>query len=240
MPSLSLIVPLFNEQANVRNLVERVLHSGLPESGLAELILVENGSRDDTRRIVRELAASHSLIKPTYLDSNEGYGGGVYRGLRAATSDVVGYMPGDLQVTPEDVLKVWRASQELMRGGVARYLAKGVRTQRHDGLQTIIPSYVYTALGNAMLGLRVRDINGLPKLFTRELVDRIPERRMQSFTFDAQLLALACHDGYELREVSVCFHARRQGVSSWGAKRIRTYAQAVKDLMLLRRAQRSR
>jgi hypothetical protein len=76
-------------------------------------------------------------------------------------------------------------------------------------------------------------------LFNRSLVDRIPERRMHTFTFDAQLLSLARRDGYELREVRVCFHARRLGVSSWGAKRMRTYANAVKDLVVLRRAQRS-
>ena len=238
-PVLSLVVPLFNEQANVRALVERVIGSELPESGLSELILVENGSRDGTRQIVQELAADHRLIKPVYLDANEGYGGGVYTGLRAATSSTVGYMPGDLQVTPEDVLKVWRATQELIASGTKLYLVKGVRTERRDGLQTVIPSYVYTALGNAMLGLRIRDINGLPKLFGRELIDRIPDRRMHTFTFDAQLLALAVRADYELREVPVCFHARRQGVSSWGTKRLRTYANAIKDLVVLRRAQRS-
>lgn len=239
-PALSLVVPLFNEQANVRALVERVCGSGLLDHGLSELILVENGSRDGTRTIVRELAAKHSFIKPVYLDANEGYGGGVYCGLRAATANTVGYMPGDLQVTPEDVLNVWLAAQALMASCAKHYLVKGVRTERLDSLQTVIPSYVYTALGNAMLSLRVRDINGLPKLFDRGLIDRIPEQRMRTFTFDAQLLALASRAGYTLREVPVCFHARRQGVSSWGAKRLQTYANAVRDLIVLRRVQRSR
>jgi glycosyltransferase involved in cell wall biosynthesis len=239
MPGLSLVVPLFDEQANVRALVERVISSGFSESGLSELILVDNGSRDATRQILRELAAHHKLIKPLYIDVNEGYGGGIYRGLRAACSDTVGYMPGDLQITPEDALKVWRATQALIASGAKHYLVKGVRTERRDTLQTVIPSHVYTALGNALLGLQVRDINGLPKMFNRELVDRLPERRMSTFTFDAQVLALARRDGYALREVSVCFHARREGVSSWGTKRMRTYSNAIRDLMLLRRAQRS-
>lgn len=237
--TLSIVVPLFNEQKNVRALVERVIASGLVEHGLSELILVENGSSDGTRRIVCELAAEHRWIVPVYLGVNRGYGGGVYSGLCAATSSTVGYMPGDLQITPDDVLNVWRATQELLASGATHYLVKGVRTVRHDGWQTVIPSHVYTALGNAMLDLRVRDINGLPKLFDRALIERIPERPMPTFTFDAQLLALACRGGYPLREVPVCFHARRQGVSSWGAKRLRTYREAIKDLITLRRAQQN-
>ena len=105
----SLVVPLWNEGANVRQLVAAIAASGLPGEGMRELVLVNNGSTDETGALVDACAAIHPWVVPVHLAENHNYGGGVYEGCKRATCDVVCYIPGDLQVMPDDVQKVHRA-----------------------------------------------------------------------------------------------------------------------------------
>lgn len=235
LPTLSLVIPLYNEQANVETLVERIRTSGLLESGLKELILVENGSQDHTNELVKELAAKHPWIVPVFLNPNQGYGGGVYQGLIKATGSYAGYICGDLQISPEDTLKVWQTlTRFISETGNQEVVGKGVRTLRLDGWSMKITSFVYTRLANRLLNLSIRDLNGLPKIFPASLLQHIPKARLKTFTFDAQLLSLASRRGIPVIEVPVCFYARRKGVSSWSQKRLQIYRQTIMDLLFLR------
>ncbi len=97
-----------------------------------------------------------------------------------------------------------------------------------------VVSRVYTILSNLVLGLRVRDVNALPKCFDRRLLSALPDDSYRSFTFEAQLLLCARRQGFRIHEVPVVFHARRQGVSSWSGKRLQTYWRTFWQMYLLR------
>ena len=105
----SLIIPLWNEGNNVPSLIEAIAKSELIVSGMAELILVNNGSSDATGKLIEEGARNYSWIVPVHLDTNENYGGGVYEGCKWAKTDILCYIPGDLQVMPDDVVSVHNA-----------------------------------------------------------------------------------------------------------------------------------
>jgi glycosyltransferase involved in cell wall biosynthesis len=231
--NFSLIIPLWNEGGNVAELIRVIAESGLPQQGMAELILVNNGSTDKTAELVDEGAARHPWIVAVHLNVNENYGGGVYEGFKRARTDVLCYIPGDLQVMPDDVLKVHRRFVQSTAEKV-RLFVKGHRTVRHDPLQTRVVSRVYTVLANVILGLGVKDVNGLPKMFHRSLVDLVPVERMKTFVFDSQLLSLARVNRWTIEEVPVTFHGRREGVSSWSSKRIKTYVEVFKQIVRLR------
>ncbi|MDC0985829.1 glycosyltransferase family 2 protein [Alphaproteobacteria bacterium] len=229
----SLIVPLWNEGKNVVDLVDMIADSSLPADGLGELILVNNGSTDDTGKYVNAGAAKHSWIVPVHLDQNLNYGGGVYEGFKYATNDILAYIPGDLQVMADDVLKVWKTYSDGI-GDKNNLFVKGNRTVRHDPFQTQFISAVYTILANIVLGLRVKDVNGLPKLFHRSLMDLVPTVRMKTFVFDSQIISLARVNGWTIKEVPVTFHSRREGLSSWSNKRMQVYITIFKQLIELR------
>lgn len=229
----SLIVPLWNEGKNVADLISMVADSGLPEDGMDELILVNNGSVDDTGKRINEGAAKYSWIVPIHLDENQNYGGGVYEGFKYATNDILGYIPGDLQVATDDVMKVWKTFRE-SSGDKSKLFVKGNRTVRHDPFQTQFVSTIYTALANIVLGLRVKDVNGLPKLFHRSLIDLVPVVRMKTFVFDSQIISLARANCWTIKEIPVTFHSRRKGVSSWSRKRMQVYITVFKQLIKLR------
>lgn len=233
--SFSLVIPLWNEGANITQLIDVIEQSGLPEQGMSELVAINNGSTDETGGILDQLAEKRDWLLPIHLENNLNYGGGVYEGMKYAREDVVCYIPGDLQVMPDDILKVHQTFNDSEADSGAKLFVKGHRTIRHDPLQTRLVSWVYTLLGNLVLGLNIRDVNGLPKMFHKSLLDTVPRERMITFVFDSQLISLARRDNWRIIEVPVTFHSRREGVSSWSGKRIKVYIEVFGQLFALRR-----
>jgi len=236
--TFDLVVPLYNEERNVAALVGGIAECGLSQRGLQQVVLLDNGSTDGTLAVIQDLARTYSWIKVVHLAKNLNYGGGVYEGFRHTRAPFVGYVPGDNQVHADDISRVWDRLREvqaaLPSAERSKIFVKGRRTTRHDGFSTRLTSVIYTVAANVLLGLRARDVNGLPKIFGRELLDRLPEERMVTFTFDAQLLAVARAGLWTVEEVPVTFHARRAGVSSWSSKRLSTYKQTAKQVWRLR------
>lgn len=229
----SLIIPLWNEGNNVAELIRVIADSGLLQLGMEELILVNNGSSDNTGVLVDEGASCHPWIVSVHLAQNHNYGGGVYEGFKRARSGLLCYIPGDLQVMPDDVVKVYQAFCD-NPATKSKLFVKGRRTVRHDPLQTQLVSRVYTFLSNIILDLRIKDVNGLPKMFHRDLMDLVPAERMKSFVFDSQILSLARTNDWVIEEVPVTFHSRREGVSSWSRKRMQIYLQVFRQILQLR------
>lgn len=229
---LSVVVPLWNESGNIPALVEMMAASAPVAAGELELVLVNNGSADDSGTLIDAAAGRYPWIVPVHLPSNLNYGGGIYEGARYASHAHVGFIPGDLQYSAEDLARVWTAYKETPQ---APCLLKGRRTTRLDPLSTRVVSSVYSRIANLILGTRVHDINGLPKIFARQLLDELPDERMTTFVLDAQLLAVATRLGWTIREVPVTFHARRAGVSSWSGRRLRVYLRSFRQLLTVRR-----
>lgn len=234
-PEFTLVVPLWNEGKNVESLVKMIDESGLHDKGMAKLVLVNNGSVDETASLIDESAEKYQWICPVHLDENQNYGGGVYEGCKYAETQFVGYIPGDMQVSADDVIKVWQTLlDEYKRTENSEIFVKGHRTRRFDGKSMQFVSNVFTMLGNIIVGLGVKDVNGLPKIFDISLLDKVPEERMINFVFDTQIISLARKHKWNIVEVPVTFHARREGVSSWSGKRIKTYITVLGQLFKLR------
>lgn len=240
-PTLTIVIPLWNEEKNIVPLIEMFEKSELHKLGLRELILVNNGSLDKTGSLIDELAKQVPWIVPIHLSQNLNYGGGIQRGLAQATGDYVGFIPGDLQIDTKDVSSVWLILKEqLTKGASSRLLVKGCRTIRRDGVSTRFVSTIYTWLANLILGIWVRDINGLPKIFHRELLSHLPQERVRTFVFDAQILLTAKKLKWPIIEIPVVFHARREGVSSWSGRRLKVYFESFKLLFKIRKLELGR
>ncbi len=233
----SLVIPLWNEARNIDQLVEMLRQAKFSEDGMKEVVLVNNGSQDYTGDLIDEWAQKHDWINPVHLAENLNYGGGVYEGFRHCQSEVVAYIPGDLQVHVDDLLKLWKEYQLQAGNFVEKPLLfiKGNRTIRMDGFETRFVSRVYTFLANQLLKIRVKDVNGLPKMFNKDLLQFLPDERMTTFVFDAQLLFAARKQRWSVSEVPVTFHARRVGVSSWSKKRFMTYWTVFKQILQIRK-----
>ena len=109
-----------------------------------ELILVDNGSTDKTAQILLKLQEDNPRIKTVSVAVNQGYGWGIINGLRVAQGECIGYLGGDEQVKPEDVVLVYRklVDEELD-------VCKTLRIVRFDGFRRGVITWVYNEIGRA-------------------------------------------------------------------------------------------
>ena len=172
------------------------------------MLLVENGSQDNTGELLTRLAREYDRILPIRLPRNLGYGGGIHHGLQQTQAPFVGYMPGDNQISIDDLAKLWRTVRRKSQSeDVTRTVFKGFRTVRHDPLSTRFVSFWYTTLVNAALAIGVRDVNGLPKIFHRSLLQYLPEKPYSTFTFDASCWPLRRPQATRSMKCPWCFTA---------------------------------
>ena len=204
------------------------------------MILVDNGSTDETGIVIERLAKTYSWVKPVTLQVNRMYGGGLHYGMLQSCADYIGMVPGDNQVHPTDVENVWKRLLQLSdETRSPQVFVKGKRTVRHDGADIRFASRFYTEYANLVLGLGVEDVNGHPKIFHRSLLHHLPQETMKTFTFDAQLLYAARQANWHIAEVPVTFLARRHGVSSWAQKRLQIYLSSAKQILEIKRLHRA-
>ncbi|MBS1970396.1 MAG: glycosyltransferase family 2 protein [Bdellovibrionales bacterium] len=233
--SLSLVIPLWNEEKNIPSLIESIQNSGLSLSENFELILVNNGSQDQTGYLIDQAAKTRPWIHNVHLDRNLNYGGGIQVGIEKSKNNFVGFIPGDLQVAPSDVVVLWETCLNMIKNGQKEFLVKGFRAKRYDGISIQFVSFVYTFLANLILKIHTKDLNALPKIFNKSLYFKIHGTKINTFVFDAQMMLTAKQQNTAVYELPVMFHARREGVSSWSGKRMKVYFQSFRLLLKLRR-----
>ena len=199
-PAFSVVVPLYNEEANLPILQEelRVALSGLDY----EIIFVDDGSVDRTAERI-ETAPNIRLIR---FEKNSGQSAAIYAGLTAVRGATVVVIDGDLQNDPTDIPKLLA---EITRGAD---LVCGYRLQRQDTLMKRLTSRIANAVRSRYTKDGVRDTGCTLKAMRRECVSALlPFKGMHRF-----IPALVKADGYRLVEVPVNHRPRRFGQSKYG------------------------
>lgn len=205
--SVSLVLLFYNEEECLVRVVDD-LKSALSAAGFAfELILVDNGSRDRTPELIRGLAEKDPRLKPVTVAENLGFGWGVISGLAAAEGSWVGYMGGDGQVEPADVVRLL----ELTGSGLG--LIKVRRRERQDGFGRSWISNVYVMLVCLIFGLPFYDVNATPRIFRREWLEKF-RFASEDWFLDAELMIKAHLLGLTVREVPIVFRKREGGSSN--------------------------
>ena len=209
-PELSLVMPCYNEQEalplTARDQIDTFARAGVR----LQLVLVDNGSTDRTGPIIDALVADGQPVKKVAHVQNQGYGGGILSGLRACDADVIGYLCADGQVSAEDTLMAYR----LILGREDRVLAKVRRRFRQDSFKRKLISITYNGLMQGLYGgLGAIDINGSPKLFSREVFERM-QLASEDWFLDPEIIVKAHHLGLRTIEIDVEGYARQGGASN--------------------------
>lgn len=210
---LSVVVPCYNEAANLPRLIGR-FREVLGDSRGIEVVLVNNGSRDNSAEILTaELAKpENAFARLVHVPVNKGYGFGIVSGLRAARGRFLGWTHADLQTDPADIV---RGFDELVRQpDQDECILRGRRIGRNwfDAAFT----GGMTLLASSALGVWLSDINAQPKIFPRgffETLDNLPD------DFSLDLYVLYCAKKAGLREVQLPVHfgKRLAGEAKGGA-----------------------
>lgn len=215
---LSVVIPVFNEEGNLRQLYERLRpvlngiegiegHSGTAsgKSGV-EAILVDDGSSDRSMGLLREIAARDRRIKVISFNRNYGQHAAVLAGLEASCGDVVVTLDADLQNPPEDIPKLLAKAEEGFD------VVGGYRVERKDSFfRRFASRQINRMMRRVMPGVDFRDYGCMLRAYSRPVVDamgRCPER--SSF-----VPALACQFARRIAEVPVGHAERAVGESKY-------------------------
>lgn len=205
---LSVILPCFNEAKGLLSIVQRYADSRGEVD--IELILVDNGSKDETPSVMRQLAQEFSFVRPFRVVNNKGYGDGILQGLRQASGEWLAWSHADLQTDPADVLRAFCTLQAAR--DPRRTLVKGCRSGRAMSERIITWGMQMVAL--VLLRRRFHEINAQPKIFHRDLLAEMVAPPVD-FNFDVYVLYQARRAGWRLATIPVQFPPRQYGHSNW-------------------------
>jgi glycosyltransferase involved in cell wall biosynthesis len=205
----SIVVPFHNEEANIMTLYRRL--TAVMESLAAdyELILVDDGSSDQTQILVKEIAALDPRVTGVRLRRNFGQTAALAAGFDRASGDVIIAMDGDLQHQPEDIP---RFIERIEQG---YDIVSGWRQHRQDGFLRAFPSLIANRLMARASGVPLHDFGTTFKAYRREVLERIPlYGQMHRF-----IPALASIEGALITEVPIDDLPRTGGRSHYGLSR---------------------
>ena len=208
-PELSLVMPCYNEEAIVAQTIKRVLAAFERADIALELIAVDNGSRDRTGELIREIMGTHPNVVLHRVDVNIGYGNGILAGIPFCTAPWLGVIPADGQVDAEDAVRLY---EDAVASGQP-VIAKARRRFRMDGSSRKFVSIAYNVFFRTLWpGVDSLDINGLPKIMPREVVRRMALTSRQWF-LDPEIMIKAHYLGVRVLEYNVFARMRGSGLS---------------------------
>lgn len=204
-PELSVVVLCYHSAVEAPPFVG-ALRQALDGAGLDwEMVLVANdfaGSHDSTARVVGKLAAGDPRLRPVTRVKQGMMGWDMRSGLEEARGRCLAVIDGDGQMPAEDVVRVYR---ELVAGGYD--LVKTVRVRRYDGAYRRLVSRVYNLLFRLLFpGLGCRDVNSKPKVFTREVYERLA-LASDGWFVDAEIMIQARRLGLAVAELPTVFRS---------------------------------
>jgi len=206
---VSLVIPCYNEANSVRSTASRIVDAFHNQHIDLELVLVDNGSSDNTGDIINELIAEGMPIIKETVEVNRGYGHGILSGLKQCTGDYAGFLCADSQVDAVDVVRV----AEIALNSQTPKLVKVRRRFRMDGIYRKVVSIVYNGLANLVFGgLRSIDINGNPKILPREYLQRM-QLRSEDWFIDPEVMIKTKRLGLPVYEFNVLGQMRAEGLS---------------------------
>src|SRR5262245_22075863 len=157
-PRLSLVLPAFNEQDGLRQAIAEADHALSRLCADYEVLVVDDGSRDDTAAIAREEAAQRPHVRLLQHATNRGYGAALRTGFEAARFDLVAFTDADCQFHLDDLALLMRRTSDAP-------IVVGYRAERQDSWRRCFLSRGYNLLARTLLGTRVRDVDCALKVF---------------------------------------------------------------------------
>lgn len=205
----SIVVPVFNEQDSLIELADRIAAVAEQAHNSFELLLIDDGSTDDSWQIITELAENHSHIRGLKFRRNFGKAAALDAGFREAAGDTIFTMDADLQ---DDPLELPNLLAKLDEG---YEVVSGWKKIRHDPWHKVLPSRIFNGMISWLTGVALHDHNCGLKAYRREVLDEIHlYGEMHRF-----VPVLAAARGFRVGEVVIQHQPRKHGTSKYGFER---------------------
>ncbi|PTY04223.1 glycosyltransferase [Opitutaceae bacterium EW11] len=218
---ISVVIPCLDESATIGELVERLASSLHSITAGFEIIVVDDGSRDATPRILSSMAADRPWLKVIRFRRSFGQTAALMAGFRAARGSILVAIDADLQNDPADIDNL------LAKLGEGYDVVSGWRVQRNDqSIRRVLLSRVANRLISFATGVRLHDFGCTLKAYRREILEGVNlYGEMHRF-----IPAYASYNGARIAELPVRHRPRRAGSSHYGLNRV---AKVILDLLVV-------
>lgn len=221
MLSISIVIPAYNEADNLERTVEWVSTTAEGIGVEYEIIVVNDGSRDQTGVVAHQLENKLSHVRLVEYTPNRGYGGALKAGYQIAAKDWIAIFPADGQFQFTEI-------ERMLSKTAQADIICGYRQQRRDPLMRLINAWGWNSLVRLLFGHLCRDIDCGFKLFRRDILDHV-RLASNGAMIDTEFLVGARTCGYRIAEVPVTHLPRAEGKAT-GAKP-KVVLQAFQDLL---------
>lgn len=229
-PALSVLMPAYNEADNIGAAIEDVISQVFAVVPSAELVIVDDGSRDATGAVAQRIAEQDSRVR-VIKQANAGHGPALVRGIREARGDWCLLLDSDRQIGLQDFAATWQLARQ-------HDAVLGVRRRRHDPRHRLILSRMLRGALGWLLGVRSTDANVPYKLLPRALaLEAVAAMPPQPRIPSVLLTVYLHHRGVRIAEQDVQHFARSAGEPSLRLRRLIVFCRAaLRELMRFHRS----
>lgn len=227
MDSISAFFPAYNEEGNIKSTVEKAAKVLKKNFKNWEILVVNDGSSDNTKKIVTEISKSDPRIKLIDHEVNKGYGSSLQSGFYNSKYDWVAFTDSDGQFDFGEITKFVEKQKETKAD-----LVIGYYKSRQVSKLKIITSKMWELSVMALFGLKVHDIDCGFKLISREVINKIPKLQSERGAFiSSEFLIKSKKAGFKIVEIPVTHYPRTQGKGT--GRDIRVIVKSFVDLFRL-------
>ena len=214
MYELCIVLPCYNESENLESIFKQYLP--MCKKADWQLVLVDNGSRDDSYRMMLSLADKYDNpgnLRIVKVDVNIGYGFGIREGLLASEARILAYSHADAQYDAAAITDAYKIYVDAKKKNpAARVFVKGIRKNRK--IADIFFSRCFDLVTSLLYGTIFYEITAQPKLFDKDIMDYI-NIAPWDFSFDLFILSVCKKTNYVVKSFPVPLKPRLTGKSSW-------------------------
>jgi dolichol-phosphate mannosyltransferase len=215
---LSIVIPVFNEQDSLAELVQRIEQVAIQHQYDLDVLMVDDGSSDQSWQVIEQLTTTKQWIRGIKLRRNFGKAAALAAGFERARGSRVITMDADLQDDPNEIPKL------LAKLADGFDVVSGWKQTRHDPWHKVFPSRVFNAMISWLTNVQLHDHNCGLKAYCRGVLDEVLlYGEMHRF-----IPVLAASRGFRVAEIVIEHHARKHGKSKYGFER---FVKGFLDLM---------
>jgi len=201
---LSIIIPVYNEQDSLNEIIEKVYAVDLGDIE-KEIIISNDGSRDNTFQIIEDIMTRHPDILSYHSPTNLGKGAAVRLGIAISSGEVITIQDADLELDPNDYAFLLK---ELLDNDLqVVYGSRFLNSQVKLKWASRIANRLLTSLTNLLFGARLTDMETAYKMFYRETIKDV-KLRCVHFDFEPEITANLLKKGYPIVEIPISYHPR--------------------------------
>ncbi len=211
MTDISIVIPIFNEEDNIKILFNEI-SKNIPKNIKYEIIYIDDGSTDDSLKIIKNLSKGKSYISFYKLNKNYGQSTALHCGISKSKGKYVITIDGDMQNDPSDIMKFYKEIKNTKYDCIFGWRKK----RKENSFLRIFLSKIANAIIKKILNNHINDLGCTFKCFKREIFDKI----IWSTDFHRYFSAFIINEGFLTKEIEVKHNKRYSGISKYGYSRI--------------------